>query len=124
LPTQVVSICELLETDRAFHEALIGIGMHFAEDELAPDLLDDLKDTHPELERFLPLWGNGYGDTMGGISLDGAPGAIVILHIPECDMTTAGIDLASAIRHQAAQLEELGATRAFLESVLARFEVS
>lgn len=66
VPDDVIRFLDVVDRDPRFREALSRLGFHFDEDELGLDILPEL-----DIEGFVSIWGNGYGDAYGGITPDG-----------------------------------------------------
>jgi hypothetical protein len=66
VPADVLRFVEAVDREPRFRRALADLGFHFDEDELGLDILPEL-----EIEGFVSVWGNGYGDGYGGLTKDG-----------------------------------------------------
>ncbi len=65
---------------------------------------------------FVPIWGNGYDDAIGGV-IPHREG-LVIVHLPERDVVEAGPDIVSVIRKKLEDSDDNAATRALVERTL------
>lgn len=111
VPDHVVRFLEVVDRDATFRRALGDLGFHFAEDELGLDILPEL-----EIEGFVSVWGNGYGDGYGGLTKDG----LGMLWWKD-DRTPQPLDsLAGYVRTQAAHTDGADATVDLVLQVLDR----
>ena len=77
MSADVFRFLDVVEREPAFRRALATLGFLFEEDELGLDMLDEL-----EIEGFLPIWGNGYGDGLGVVTRNGTLGYLYVKDEP------------------------------------------
>jgi hypothetical protein len=125
LPNAMLALVRRVEESESLRCALQDCGLFFEEDQLALDTIEELaevdeEDEGPALSSFVPVWGNGYSDSIGGI-LHGRNG-VVILHLPERDVVEAGPDIVAVVRGKLADSDAGAATRALVERTLSTIE--
>jgi hypothetical protein len=107
VPDDVRRFVEVVDRDPRFRIALGRLGFRFEEEELGLDVLPDL-----DIEGFVPVWGNGYGDSYGGLTKDGPA------HLWPKDNLTPSPDestLAADVRATAAESEYAAAAEVVLD---------
>jgi hypothetical protein len=109
VPDDVLRLLQAVEQDETFRRALATLGFHFDDDELGLDILSEL-----EIEGFVPLWGDGYGDTYGGLTEEG----VATLCTDDPTPRVVG-SLADHVRERCADAEEDASTE-YVCGVLAR----
>ncbi len=114
LPAAIVALVARVEESEPLRSALADAGFFFAETDLGLDTLADL-DEEEEMA-FVPIWGNGYEDAIGGV-IPHREG-LVIVHLPERDVVEAGPDIVSVIRKKLEDSDDNAATRALVERTL------
>ncbi|MBX3232205.1 MAG: hypothetical protein KIT84_19180 [Labilithrix sp.] len=64
IPPDVRAFVGAVDEDPTLRRALAQLGLHFEEDDLEIEI-------EIEIDGFVPLWSNGYGDGYGGLTKDG-----------------------------------------------------
>lgn len=72
MPDDVLRFVERVDRDASFRDGLARLGFRFGKHFNGSDVVSEL-----EIEGFLPIWGDGNGDTFGGVT---DAGTLAYLH--------------------------------------------
>ena len=104
---ELLCLVERADEDASFRDALGRLGFRFGEPFNGASVVDEL-----EIEGFLPVWGDGNGDTFGGVT---AAGELAYLQVRDDQAVRALPPLFDHLRAEAAESEQESSAALILE---------
>ena len=109
---ELLRLVERADCDALFRDALGRLGFRFGTNFNGADVVEAL-----EIEGFLPVWGDGNGETFGGVT---AAGELAYLLVKDDQAVRALPSLFEHLRAEAAESEQKSSAEVVLEALVPR----